>query len=63
MTVNFPADGIYTFAAKAVNAEGCVSALASEPVTVAVRPAPSTVSITGNNVICENDQTILHGMT
>ena len=59
LTVNFPADGIYTFAAKAVNAEGCVSALASEPVTVAVRPAPSTVSITGNNVICENDQTIL----
>ncbi|MCR4965956.1 MAG: PKD domain-containing protein [Bacteroidales bacterium] len=59
LTVNFNEAGQYTFAAKAINEEGCVSAIASEPVTVTVNPAPSTVSITGNNVICENDVTVL----
>ena len=59
LTVNFPDHGTYNFAAKAVNAEGCVSAVASEPITVTVKPAPSVVSISGNNVICENDSTTL----
>ena len=59
LTVNFNEAGTYTFASKAINEEGCVSAIASDPVTVTVNPAPSTVSITGNNVICENDSTVL----
>ena len=59
ITVNFPEAGTYTFAAKAVSEEGCVSAIASEPVSVTVNPAPATVSITGNNVICEDDHSVL----
>ena len=59
LTVNFPDYGTYNFAAKAVNAEGCVSAVASDPLTVTVTKAPTTVTITGNNVICENDSTTL----
>ena len=59
LTVNFPAYGDYTFAAKAISDQGCVSAIASEPVTVHVTPAPSTVSISGINVLCEGSQTTL----
>jgi phage baseplate assembly protein gpV len=60
LTVNFPDYGTYNFAAKAVNVEGCVSAVASEPLTVTVNKAPTTVTISGNNVICENDSTVLY---
>ena len=59
ITINFPDYGTYTFAAKAINDQGCVSAQASLPATVTVTPAPTVVSITGNNVICENDSTTL----
>ena len=59
ITINFPDYGTYTFAAKAINDQGCVSAQASLPATVTVTPAPTVVSITGNNVICENDSTVL----
>ena len=59
ITVNFPAYGSYEFSAKAINDQGCVSALASNPATVVVTPAPTVVSITGNNIICENDVTTL----
>ena len=59
ITVNFNEAGTYTFAAKAVSVEGCISAEASEPVAVTVTPAPSQVTITGVNVICENDNTTL----
>ena len=59
LTVNFNEAGNYTFAAKAVNDQNCESAEASDPVTVTVNPAPSTVTITGNNVICLNDATVL----
>ena len=51
LTVNFPDYGTYNFAAKAINVEGCVSKVASEPLTVTVTKAPTTVTITGNNVI------------
>jgi hypothetical protein len=37
---------------------GCVSS-ESAPNTVTILPAPTTVSISGNNVICENDSTVL----
>ena len=59
LTINFPDYGTYTYVAKAVNNQGCVSAVASNPATVTVNPAPTVVSITGNNVICENDVTNL----
>ena len=59
LTINFPDYGTYTYVAKAVNNQGCVSAIASNPATVTVNPAPTTVSITGNNIICENDMTNL----
>ena len=59
LTVNFNEAGNYTFAAKAISVEGCVSAEASAPVTVTVTPAPSTVTITGVNVLCENSTTTL----
>ena len=59
LTVNFNEAGNYTFAAKAVNDQNCESAEASDPVTVTVNPAPSIVTITGNNVICLNDATVL----
>ena len=59
ITVNFNEAGNYTFAAKAISLEGCVSAEASEPVTVTVTPAPSQVTITGVNVLCENTTTTL----
>ena len=59
LNVIFNEAGQYSFAAKAINEEGCVSAVASEPVVITVMPAPTTVSITGNNVICENDVTTL----
>ena len=57
ITINFNEAGQYTFAAKAISIEGCISAEASTPVTVTVNPAPSQVTITGVNVLCENDQT------
>ena len=59
LTVNFNEAGSYTFAAKAVNDQNCESALASEPVTVTVNPAPAQVTITGVNVLCENTMTTL----
>ena len=59
ITVNFNEAGQYTFAAKAISVEGCISAEASAPVTVTVNPAPSQVTITGINVLCENDSTVL----
>jgi len=59
LTVNFNEAGDYTFAAKAISVEGCISAEASAPVTVTVKPAPSTVTITGINILCENDSTTL----
>ena len=59
ITVNFNEYGNYTFAAKAISVEGCISAEASAPVTVTVTPAPTTVTITGINVLCENDSTTL----
>ena len=59
ITINFPDYGTYTFAAKAINDQGCVSAQASLPATVTVTPAPTVVSITGNNIICENDNSTL----
>lgn len=59
LTVNFPDYGNYDFAVKAISDQGCVSALASAPVRVTVKPAPTTATITGNNVICENDSTVL----
>ena len=59
LTVNFNEAGSYTFAAKAVNDQNCESALASEPVTVTVTPAPSQVTITGTNVLCESTMTTL----
>ncbi|MBQ4442125.1 MAG: T9SS type A sorting domain-containing protein [Bacteroidales bacterium] len=59
LTINFPDYGTYTYVAKAVNNQGCVSAIASNPAIVTVNPAPTVVSITGNNIICENDMTNL----
>ena len=59
ITINFNESGNYTFAAKAISVEGCVSAEASAPVTVRVTPAPTTVTITGINVLCQNDSTVL----
>ena len=41
LTVNFPDYGTYNFAAKAINVEGCVSKVASEPLTVTVTKAPT----------------------
>ena len=41
-------------------ASGCVSAMSADEATVIVNPAPSTVTITGNNVICEGSTTTLH---
>ena len=60
LTVNFNEAGNYTFAAKAISVEGCISAEASAPVTVTVNPAPSTVTISGHNILCLNDSTTLH---
>lgn len=40
-------------------ASGCVSEMAIVPGLVIVEPAPSTVSISGINVLCENDSTVL----
>ena len=59
LTVNFNEMGNYTFAAKAISVDGCVSAEASEPVTIRVNPAPTTVTITGHNVLCMTDSTVL----
>ena len=59
LTVNYNEYGTYSISAKAISNEGCVSALASEPVVVTVKPAPTTVTITGNNVLCMTDSTIL----
>ena len=59
LTVNYNEAGNYAIAAKAISNEGCVSALASEPVVVTVTPAPSQVTITGVNVLCENTTTTL----
>ena len=59
ITVNFNEYGNYTFAAKAISLEGCISAEASAPVTVTVTPAPTTVTITGVNILCENSTTTL----
>ena len=59
ITINFNEYGNYTFAAKAISVEGCISAEASAPVTVTVTPAPTTVTITGINVLCQNDSTVL----
>ena len=59
ITVNFNEAGQYTFAAKAISVEGCVSAEASEPVTITVTPAPGQVTIAGVNVLCENTTTTL----
>ena len=59
ITVNFNEYGNYTFAAKAISVEGCISAQASAPVTVTVTPAPTTVTITGVNILCENSTTTL----
>ncbi len=59
LTVNYNEYGTYSIAAKAISNEGCISALASEPVVVTVKPAPTTVTITGNNVLCMTDSTTL----
>ena len=59
LTVNYNEYGSYSIAAKAISNEGCISALASEPVVVTVKPAPTTVTITGNNVLCMTDSTTL----
>ena len=59
LTVNYNEYGSYTISAKAISNEGCISALASDPVTVTVTPAPTTVTITGNNVLCMTDSTVL----
>ena len=59
ITVNFNEAGNYTFAAKAISVDGCVSAEASTPVAVTVNPAPSQVTISGINVLCENTTTTL----
>jgi hypothetical protein len=41
-------------------ASGCFTDLTDDPeAIVTINPAPTTVSITGNNVICEGDSTIL----
>ena len=38
---------------------GCVSEMSTNNATVTVKPAPATVSISGDNVLCENDSTVL----
>ncbi len=60
LTVNFPIEGSYTFAAKAINDQNCESAEASEPVTVTVNAAPDQVVVSGNLVICDNGSTTLY---
>ena len=60
LIVNYNEYGNYTISAKAISNEGCISALASEPVPVVVKPAPTTVTITGTNVLCQNDSTTLY---
>ncbi len=40
-------------------ASGCVSTMSTMAAVVTVNPAPSTVTISGNNVICFGDQTVL----
>ena len=60
ITVNFPIEGTYTFAAKAVNDQGCVSAEASDPVAVVVNAAPDAVVISGNLEICNGGFTTLY---
>ena len=58
ITVNFNEVGYYAYAYKAIY-EGCVSVEASDPIVVTVTPAPTTVSITGCNVVSGNNTTTL----
>ena len=60
LTVNFNQAGEYTYTAKAKNDQQCVSALASEPVTVVVNAAPTSVSISGDQLICNGGYTMLY---
>ncbi len=60
LTVLFDQSGVYNYAAKAVNEDGCISALASEPATVTVNAAPASVTISGNAVICNGGSTVLY---
>ena len=59
LTVNFNEAGVYNYSVKAISNEQCVSADAVAAPAVVVTPAPTTVTITGNNVICQNDSTVL----
>ena len=59
ISVQLDAAGTYDFTAAVVNANGCVSAPSTTPATVTVEAAPSLVSITGTDVICEGSMATL----
>ena len=51
--------GVYRFTAAVVSANGCTSPDSNIPAVVTVKAVPGLVNITGNNVICEDDSTVL----
>ena len=52
ITYTFNQVGVYNFSVKAISNENCVAAVAVNAPAVTVTPAPTQVSITGENVIC-----------
>ena len=58
ISVELNTPGTYTFAAAVVSPNGCVSA-ASTAVTITVEAAPTLLTITGTDVICEGSQATL----
>ena len=51
--------GVYEFTAAVVTANGCTTPDSEIPAVVTVKAIPTLVNITGNNVICEDDSTVL----
>ena len=58
ISVELNTPGTYTFAAAVVSPNGCVSP-ASTAVTITVEAAPTLLTITGTDVICEGSQATL----
>ena len=58
ISVELNTPGTYTFAAAVVSPNGCVSP-ASPAVTITVEAAPTLLTITGTDVICEGSQATL----
>ncbi len=52
ITYTFNQAAVYNFSVKAISNENCVAAVAVNAPAVTVTPAPTQVSITGENVIC-----------